>query len=256
MPSKSTNLNRAQPEKRKREDAEDFSSGPTSEPATKKKLTGAEKKQASAEGQEGQDDEEASGVAEVSAASPTPTKEDIEADTTLKEGARLALVYATLYLKFNPSPIYRPISAPPKKSMKSAHPLPLDPYSAIQSGNLFQSDYTPAEAKFELTAKQYAQKKKQERLGKAKKGDGVSNERWTFNKARESWLIRRVCDDVQLPSKYFPIALAYLSSIKAPNARADLMGTAKDALKVEGEQAKRGKRVIKMLRSSASSSNN
>lgn len=178
---------------------------------------------------------------------PLPTKEEIEADKELSEGARLgelflcygtsashhhhrwrvggraranrsssglvcgcllssshflsspfllALLYATLFLRFNPSPKYTPPTNPGKKSMKKSGPLPLDPYSEQQ--NFFQSDFTPADPTFELTEKQWAQKKKASRAGAAKKGDGVSGERWKFNKQRESWLMRHVCHENQV----------------------------------------------------------
>lgn len=200
-----------------------------------------------------------------------PTKEEVEGDRSLNDGCRLgempsprlrpaasrahsqprfhcsALLYALLYLRFNPLPIASSSKpAAPTKSMKSAFPLDPTPYAAASSSSsLFASDWTPPNAQFELTQAQYAAKKKAARDGKAKKGDGRTGERWTFNKARESFLIRWCCEDdkvcsahpawspssclehltsslptpCQLPAKYFPIALAYLTSVKAPAAR-------------------------------------
>jgi hypothetical protein len=175
-----------------------------------------------AEGEENAEGEEAVQV------EPLPTKEEIEADKDLSEGARLgqsildtpltpsyrepradhpspplplsfpllALLYATLYLRFNPSPKYSPPTNPgtkKTKSMKASGPLPLDPYNEQQ--NFFQSDFTPADPTFELTEKQWAAKKKAARVGSAKKGDGKTGERWKFSKPREAWLMRHVTDE-------------------------------------------------------------
>lgn len=60
--------------------------------------------------------------------------------------------------------------------MKKDGPLPADPW-AEQQQSFFKSDFTPTQAKFELTPAQYASRKKAANVGAAKKGDGVSAER-------------------------------------------------------------------------------
>lgn len=277
MPSRSTNLNapsnavkKVKPDKRKR--AADAAAAAEAEAAQAKRAKVDESATEAA-----QSNGEASGSAlpagEDSAAGPSaakvakvvaptaptkvngeflPSKEDIENDKEISEGARLgtytifclvvdalcsrdvghelhatsgesldeleltfalllllslsssaylfppALLYATLYLRFNPSPIYRPVPTKASKSMKANHPLPADPWAAQHQNPLFQSDFTPTDAAFELTAKQYADKKKAFRGGMAKKGDGVTGERWKFNKPREGWLLRWACEEKQV----------------------------------------------------------
>ncbi|KAL7417312.1 hypothetical protein BDY24DRAFT_377449 [Mrakia frigida] len=281
MPSRSTNLNapsnnaptkKSKPDKRKR--AADAAAAEAAAPKKVKVVVEEEKPTESSNGGEpsgstlaveGEGEGEASTSElpkkekkEVAAvpSKPTkvngeflPSKEDIEQDKEISEGARLALLYATLYLRFNPSPVYRPVPTKPSKSMKSNHPLPADPWAAQHQNPLFQSDFTPPDAAFELTAKQYADKKKAFRDGKAKKGDGVTGERWKFNKAREGWLGRWVCEEGQLPTRYFNTAFAYLTSVKAPAARESLAETATTALAVvdNEEKQRRAKKVLKML---------